>query len=154
MSTSTLLIYTTLDYTYICIYISSSWIRLSNVFKLSLHLYLLGTTTLSNPSRPCIYRRFIGQYSGNKLPERDGICQTASPQFWGSARSKYQILEEFHKAVDQLPHEKGFSPIDLEKASQESKPRNLPTSKEERAQRLTERRACMRVCKDGVVSVT
>jgi len=109
---------------------------------------------LVKSSRPCIYRRFIGQYSGNKLPERDGICQTASPQFWGSARSKYQILEEFHKAVDQLPHEKGFSPIDLEKASQESKPRNLPTSKEERAQRLTERRACMRVCKDGVVSVT
>ena len=37
------------------------------------------------------------------------------------AFDQYQTLEEFHKAVDQLPYEKGLSRIDLalEKASQE-----------------------------------
>ena len=105
-----------------------------------LHLSVLRTTTLSNSSGPGIYRRCIGQYRIQELPEREALYQTASSQFGvapGQSRAalvlysdsafvkagfdQYPTLEEFHKSVDDLPYENGFTRIDLalEKANQE-----------------------------------
>ena len=73
-------------------------------FQAFVHLSVLRTATLSNSSGPGIYRRFIGQYRIQELPETEALYQTAGSQFWGSARPEPRCLG----SVQQLSFREGW----------------------------------------------